>query len=169
MERLSAEAVVELLQLEPLPAEGGFFRRTWQSAYRQQMDLAGPYRGATRSFGTAIYYLITQRDFSAMHQVSSDELWHFYAGDPLEQLLLFDDGKGEIVKLGNQLEQGYVPQRVVPAGVWQGTALAPSGEWALVGCTVCPGFEYADYTHGNEDSLVQAYPRYAKMITRLCR
>ena len=169
MPRLTAAEVIELLRLAPLPQEGGYFRRVWESG--EQAVVAGkvPDAGESRSLATSIYYLLTPSDFSAMHQVASDELWHFYAGDVIQQLRLYPDGRGEIVRLGSRLEKGELPLGVVPGGVWQGTALVPGGQWALVGCTVSPGFVDADYTHGDGKALAKAYPEFSQMIDQLSR
>ncbi len=169
MEKLSAQKVIELLELEALPAEGGYFRQVWQSRHRADMNHSESYNGESRSFGTAIYYLVTPEDFSAMHLVTSDELWHFYAGDTLEQLLLFPDGASQVRKLGSDLLQGEIPLSVVPENVWQGTRLVAGGAWALVGTTVCPGFEYADYHHGQLAELAQRFPAHAGLLAQLCR
>ena len=120
-----------------------------------------------RGLGSAIYYLITPDSFSALHLLASDELWHFYGGDPVEQLRLFPDGTGEMVRLGSDWTSGEVPQILVPAGVWQGSRLAPGGRYALVGNTVHPEFFEEDYTHGIGADLVRRYPEWRKEIEEL--
>jgi uncharacterized protein len=144
--------VVRRLGLIPHP-EGGFYRETFRSPLRLSLP-----DGRTRSASTAIYYLLPPGSFSAWHQVDSDEVWHHYAGGPLRLYLL---GQGE-----RRLD-GDHPQAVVPAGVWQ--AAEPAGEAALCGCTVAPGFDFADFRMGDRDGLVRAYPSEAELIRRLTR
>ncbi len=166
---LGAERIIELLGLQPHEAEGGFFRETWRCA--EQLDgpaLAGRYEGP-RSVGTAIYYMLTSDTVSALHRLQSDEVWHFYLGDPLEQLLLYPDGSGRLVTLGTDLPRGHQLQAVVPHGVWQGTRLLPGGRhgYALVGATLAPGFDFADFELGDRAALGAAYPDFADRIEAL--
>lgn len=161
----SAEDLIRLLGLQPHPKEGGFFRET----YRAQESLAGlPSRyGGPRSASTAIYYLLTPTTFSALHRLQSDEVFHFYLGDPVRMLQLEPDGSGRTIVLGGDLFAGQQPQLVVPRGVWQGSCLEPGGRFALLGCTVAPGFDYADYESGDRQALLAQYPAFAEMIRRL--
>jgi predicted cupin superfamily sugar epimerase len=129
----TAEEVVRLLHLSPHP-EGGFFRETFRDA--------SPSGG--RGLSTAIYYLLRKGEVSAWHRVTdAAEVWHFYAGAPLELTLWTEGETRETVRLGCCLEAGERPQAVVAAGVWQ--TARPLGEWSLVGCTVAPAFEFASF------------------------
>lgn len=119
--------------------------------------------------GTAIYYLLEPGTFSEMHRLKSDEVFHFYAGDAVEQAQLFADGEGRRVVIGNDLGAGERPQVVVPRGVWQGARLVEGGRWALLGCTVSPGFEYEDYEGGLAEDLVAGWPEWEREIRGLCR
>lgn len=167
--RISAERLKELLKLEPHPREGGWFRQTYASAERiPQSALPVRYAGG-RSAGTAIYYLLTPDTFSEMHRLASDEVFHFYVGDPIEMLQLKSDGQGEIVRMGSDIESGMKPQLLVPQGVWQGSRLMAGGEVALLGCTVSPGFDYADYEQGTRKLLSAEYPAFSEMIRELTR
>ena len=166
---LTAKEVIELLQLEPHPCEGGFFRET----YRSRLEIAASalpseYSGG-RSASTAIYYLLTPGTFSEVHRLPSDEVFHFYLGDMVEMLQLHSDGRGEMIRLGSDLAAGERPQVLAPGGTWQGSRLVPGGRWALLGTTVAPGFEFADYTSGRRSELIAAYPDFAKLITALTR
>lgn len=169
------QRIIELFRLEPLPREGGYFRRTYRSDLtllpgENGSDKAGDPRGgkagSLRGVGSAIYYLITPGSFSSLHLLSTDELWHFYGGDRVEQLRLFPDGTGEIIYLGTDWENGEVPQVLVPAGVWQGSRLAAGGRYALVGNTVHPEFWEQDYTHGELKDLMRRYPEWGEMIEK---
>jgi predicted cupin superfamily sugar epimerase len=165
MQSLSPEThpaadVVRLLQLEPLDQEGGYFRRTGESATILP--------NGKRAW-SIIYFLVTPDGFSAMHRVAEDEIWAFHAGDPLESLRLRPDGTGEWVKLGLDLAAGERPQDVVPAQTWQGTRLAVGGRWALVTCVVAPEFVLSDFELGDGAALTAAYPAWADGIRALTR
>jgi predicted cupin superfamily sugar epimerase len=155
---MTAEEIKTLLKLEPHPIEGGWFRRTYTSA--ATVELA---RG-TRSQGTAIYYLLEPETFSEMHVLDSDEIFHFYLGDPVEMLQLHPDGHSMLITLGPNLSVGQHLQVVVPAGVWQGTRLIGDGKVALLGCTVAPGFNYADYHNAKYADLAAKWPDQAERI-----
>lgn len=157
--RPDVDEIIELLHLEPHPLEGGFFRETYRSAEHLP--------GQERSFGTAIYYLITPTNVSYLHRLPADELFHFYLGDPVEQLQLFDDGSSRIVTLGTDLAVGHRPQVVVPRGVWQGSRLAAGGSLALLGTTMTPGFAYPDYEAGDADALIRRWPKHEEIIELL--
>lgn len=164
---MDIEDIVRLLKLEPHPTEGGYFAETYRSADRLPPDPFGGRYDGPRSASTAIYYLITPDSFSALHRVATDEVFHFYLGDPVEQLRLHPDGRGEVVLLGNDLAAGAVPQSMVPRGTWQGARLVPGGRYALFGATVAPGFDFADYEHGDGPALAAAYPAFADRIATL--
>jgi predicted cupin superfamily sugar epimerase len=151
----------------PLAIEGGYFRETYRSELSLSATALPLEYGGDRNVSTAIYYLLTPDTFSTIHRVKSDEVFHFYAGDPIEMLQLDADGRGRIVTIGNDLAAGQLPQLVVPGGLWQGCRLIPGGNWALMGCTVAPGFDYADFTAANRVDLIAQYPDHAKLITAL--
>ena len=160
---MTADQIKALLKLEPHPIEGGHFRRTYTS--KLSLDTQ---RG-TRLAGTAIYYLLEPGTFSEMHVLTSDELFHFYLGDPVEMLQLWPDGESKLVILGSDLAAGQQVQHVVPAGVWQGTRLIGDGKVALIGCSVVPGFDFADYTSGSHAELSAKWPDEAERIGVLTR
>ena len=160
-EHYTAAEVARLLQLEPLDQEGGFFRRTAESAVRLS--------GSGRRTWSTIYSLITPEGFSALHRLAGDELWFFHAGDPLESLRLRPEGGGEWVKLGLDVAAGERPQDLVSAQMWQGTRLAPGGRWALVSCVVLPEFVWTDFELGKRAALLAAWPAFAEGITALTR
>ena len=151
---LTAARLIELLRLEPLPVEGGHFRQTWRS-----------------DAGTAIYYLLSDDpdSFSAMHRLPTDEIYHFYLGDPVEMLLLQADGRVEDVTLGPEVLKGEHVQFVVPHGVWQGSRLRDGGRFALLGTTMAPGFDSRGYEGGSRERLIVGYPAAAAAIRRLTR
>ena len=157
---MTADDVIRLLDLRPHPVEGGFFRETWRSAETAFRP--------DRSCGTAIYYLLKPGHVSELHVLPGDEVFHFYLGDPVEMLQLWPDGTGRVVALGPDLLAGQVPQAVVPAGVWQGTrgTGGPHG-FTLLGATMAPGFDYADYVGPTRADLTAKWPIFADRIAAL--
>ncbi|HTU81901.1 MAG TPA: cupin domain-containing protein [Candidatus Acidoferrales bacterium] len=157
METKDARALrlIQALDLRPHP-EGGFFRET----YRCERALQD------RSLCTAIYFLVTAHNPSRMHRVASDEIWHFYCGDALEMLQL-DETSSRTLLVGPNVEAGERPQALVPAGVWQGVRVTPGGTFALVGATVSPGFDFADFEMGERAALIAAHPEQAALIEAL--
>ena len=167
---MTAEDVKRLLGLVPHPREGGWYIRTYESA--EMIDpqaFSEPRYPGPRRTGTAIYYLLEADTFSEMHRLRSDEIFHFYAGDTVEMLQLLPGGRGKVVRIGVDLERDERPQVVVPRGIWQGSRLAPGGRWALLGCTVSPGFEFEDYEAGERAHLLAHWPDFADMIRALTR
>jgi uncharacterized protein len=164
---MTAEEIIELLKLKPHPKEGGFFSETWRADEMIPANVLPSRYAGGRAFGTCIYYLLTPTTFSAMHRVSSDEVFHFYLGDAVEMLQLRPDGTGQTMMLGTDLRTGMRPQVIVPRGVWQGSRLMTGGAVALLGATVAPGFEFADYEHGRSDDLVRLCPQFREKILAL--
>jgi uncharacterized protein len=160
---MTAEEIRRLLRLEPHPIEGGWYRRTYTSPVSVAL------LGGVRPYGTAIYYLLEAGTFSEMHVLASDEIFHFYLGDPVEMLQLLPDGGSRVVTLGPDLAAGQHVQLVVPAGVWQGTRLIGEGRVALLGCTVTPGFDFADYRNAGAEELIRTWPLEAEGIRKLTR
>jgi len=161
---MTAEEVKRLLQLEPLVVEGGFFRETYRSRWMVSAEYLPKGIRGPRSIGTAIYYMITPETFSALHRLPGTEIFHFYLGDPVVMLQLLPDGSARTITLGSDLVAGHQPQVVVCGGVWQGSRLAPGGKFALMGTTMSPGFDAADYEHGNTEQLIAEYPSQGRMI-----
>lgn len=165
---MTAEEIKQQLGLTPHPREGGWFIQTWASneILAPSSFATGRYPGARRT-ATAIYYLLEPDTFSEMHRLRSDEVFHHYAGDPVEMLQLVPTGEGRRVILGRDLAAGQRPQVVVERNIWQGSRLVPGGQFALLGCTVSPGFEYEDYDSGSRAELLTVWPKWADLITAL--
>ncbi len=166
---MTAEEVKQLLQLEPLPVEGGFFRETYRSRWVVSAEYLPDGVGGSRSIGTAIYYMITPEAFSALHRLPGTEVFHFYLGDPVVMLQLTTDGMSRTITLGNDLLNGQQPQVVVRGQIWQGCRLAPGGKWALMGTTMSPGFDYKDYQNGEREHLIAQYSGAAAKIREYTR
>jgi uncharacterized protein len=160
---VTADEIKKMLNLAPHPVEGGSFRRTYTSPGTVELP-----RGV-RAHSTAIYYVLDAGTFSEMHVLESDEMFHFYLGDPVEMLQLFPDGSSTVLTLGQDLEAGQQVQMLVPAGVWQGARLLGDGEVALFGCTVTPGFDFADYHSASYAELAAKWPEQAERIRALTR
>ena len=169
MNKLTPAQIRELLRLEPLPGEGGYFVRTYESSHRLAKEALPAAYDGPRPASTAIYYLLTPDTFSAIHRLPGDEIFHFYLGDPVEMLELHPQGGAAQVVLGPDLAAGMRPQHVVHGGVWQGSRLRDGGEFALLGSTMAPGFDYADFESGSRQQLLAQYPAFAQRITELTR
>ena len=165
---LNANEIRKALGLQPLAVEGGYFAETYRSALVLAQPPLASYSGQ-RALSTAIYYLLTPDTFSAMHRLKGDELYHFYLGDPVEMLVLKPDGEAGTVLLGPDILSGMRLQYPVPAGAWQGSRLAPGGKFALMGTTMSPGFDPADFELGEREELSRRYPGYAAAIAALTR
>ena len=163
----TTDALIRHLGLLPHPKEGGYFRETYRAEENWPASALSARYGSDRRAGTAIYYLLTPATFSALHRLQSDEIFHFYLGSPVRMLQLLPSGTGRQIVLGPDVLAGQQVQVVVPRGVWQGSLLEPGGDFALLGCTVAPGFEYADYESANRAELIQRYPAFADFIERL--
>jgi predicted cupin superfamily sugar epimerase len=162
---MTADQAKKILGLAPHPREGGWYVRTYESP--EMVDVAR-YDGPRRT-GTAIYYLLEPWTFSEMHVLESDEIFHHYMGGAVEMLQLWPDGTSKRVVIGKDLNAGERPQVVVPRGVWQGSRLLVQDGWALLGCTVSPGFEFADYRSAGREELCTRWPAEREMIAKLTR
>lgn len=166
-----AEQLIKKLKMEKIPVEGAWFALTYTST-EQLAAAALPARyGAPRAVGGAIYALVTPVDFSAMHKLKTDEIWHYYAGDPMELLLLHPEGHSEVIVVGPDVFAGQQPQYTVRHGVWMGARpLSKKADaYTLFGTTMAPGFDYADFETGYRDELQKAYPQHAALIGELTR
>ena len=148
--RSEAEQIAQRLSLEPLPGEGGLFRRTYADAH-----------------SSVIYFMLLTPEFSALHALDGVEIYHWYAGSPLQLLLLHPDGRVEQPILGPDIARGATPQFVVPAGVWHGSSTL--GEWTLVGTTMAPPFEWSGLHLGRRADLIAGWPDAAAQIRALTR
>ena len=166
---ITADTVKSLLNLKPHPEEGGYFRETYRSHHTLSKDILPEGYEEERALATAIYYLLTPDTFSALHRLPTEELFHFYLGDPVEMLQLLPDGSGRSITLGPDIRSGMHLQVVVRKGVWQGSRLCAGGQFALLGTTMSPGFESSDYEPGHRESLIAYYPHFEKRIRMLTR
>jgi len=165
---LNAAQLIQQYNLQSHP-EGGWFKETYK-CHEYIPASALPKRfGSNRAFSTAIYFLLEQGNFSAFHRIKSDECWHFYAGDPLRVYVLQPNGHLDIIDLGNDIFQGQQFQYIVPANCWFASRPLPGSSFCFVGCTVAPGFDFADFEMADAASLIAKYPQYQNIIKELCR
>jgi len=164
---LTAERLIKLYNMKPLPGEGGYYVETYRAPESIE-DTHLPERyGSGRSLGTAIFYLLTPDTRSLIHTVRSDEIYHFYLGDPVQLVLIHPSGTIKVIFLGQDIRAGQFVQAVVPAGLWHGSLLLEGGQFALMGVTVAPGFEFEDRELGKRDELLEQYPQHRDLILSL--
>lgn len=170
MKNVSQETtgLIERLQLQRHP-EGGWYRETYRAEDTISARGLPPRFAGDRSASTAIYFLLAAGDFSALHRLRSDEMWHFYTGIPLSIHCLTEGGDYTCIRLGSNLDRGETFQAVVPAGNWFGATLDEETGYALVGCTVAPGFDFADFAMAKRNDLLLRYPQHAELIEKLTR
>jgi uncharacterized protein len=153
------------LQAHP---EGGWYKETYKSnEYIPRAALPERFAGE-RVFSTAIYFLLERGNFSAFHRIKADECWHFYAGDPL-LIYLITPGGLDIIRMGNNIDDGQLFQYVVPANYWFAARPAPGSRYCFTGCTVAPGFDFADFELADAAALSVLHPQHEKIIKELCR
>jgi predicted cupin superfamily sugar epimerase len=165
---MTARYYIDHLQLKPHP-EGGFYKETYRSAATIAASCLPNEVKGDRSFSTAIYFLLQESDFSAFHRIKSDECWHFYEGGTLLIHVLQQNGSYSCTRLGRNIQEGETFQYVVPAGAWFASEPAASSFFALVGCTVAPGFDFADFEMASKENLLAQFPEHELLINRLCR
>ena len=165
---IDAEYWIEKLNLRRHP-EGGYFRETYRSQDAIGPCCLGREEGAHRRVSTAIFYLLGGDDMSMFHRIRSDEIWHFYAGVSLSLHVIDREGQYTTATLGIDVGRGEIPQAVVPAGLWFGATVDDTASYALVGCTVAPGFDFEDLDMGSRDELIRCYPHHRGVIERLTR
>ncbi len=162
----TAEYWISHLDMQAHP-EGGYFKEAYRSnevfdGYRLPERFTGP-----RNFATSIYFLLKRGQVSHLHRIASDETWHFYSGGPIEIHSIHPDGNYESVCLGNNPEHGQVLQYTVPHGCWFGASLLEETDYALVGCTVSPGFSFEDFELAERGNLLKLFPNHAQVIEKL--
>lgn len=157
--------LVTQLDLKPHP-EGGYFKEWYRSP---QASLYPQMSGSPRSLCTSIYFLLEEGQFSALHRIKSDEIWHFYAGNPLEIVEITEDGKWQTTLLGNGLSANEQLTHVVKAGRWFGSRPSQGSTFSLVGCTVAPGFDFADFEMPDQSYFLTQFPHLKEQILAFTR
>ncbi len=164
---LSAEKIINLFDMKPLPNEGGYYTETYRAAEKLPPACLPLNFDEERNLSTTILYLITAKNPSQLHRLKSDEVYHYYLGSPVTMLLLHPDGGSEIITLGQNLLKGQNVQVTVPRNTWQGCLIKEAGGFALMGCTVAPGFEPADFEAAERDELLRKYDGDHELIEKL--
>jgi predicted cupin superfamily sugar epimerase len=164
----SIEKLIEHYNLQPHP-EGGWYKQTYKSPETIAAAALPKRFPGDRTFSTAIYFLLEKGNFSAFHRIKSDECWHFYAGGPLIIYMIDEEGKLESVTLGIDFEKGQLFQFVVPANTWFASRPDAESEYCFVGCTVSPGFDFADFELASREELTRSYPQHRDLINELTR
>lgn len=166
----TANELIEKLGLKPLPEEGGYYKETYRHAIGVSAEVVGISRAGERRLATAIYYMVVPSSFSALHLLQkSDEIFHFYGGDPVEMIQIDPHGKLQTFVLGADVMAGQSPQVVVPGGNWQALRLKEGGAWALMGTTVSPGFEFEDFEVRSREQLLELFPQHRDAVVRFTR
>ncbi len=165
---LSINELVKHFDMLPHP-EGGYYKETYRSNELIARNALPQRFVGDRNFSTAIYFLLEKGNFSGFHKIQSDECWHFYAGQTLLIYVLHNNGELQIITLGNNIMNGEVFQAEVPAGCWFASEPAPNSEFSFVGCTVAPGFDFADFELAKAERLIADFSQYEALIKRLCR
>ena len=164
----SATYWIEKLRLEAHP-EGGYYRQTYKSDVVIAKEALPAGFTGSRAISTAIYFLLEGENFSAFHRLRSDEIWHFYVGEPMDVHVIEPVGEYSRILLGGDPEAGQVLQAVVRAGCWFASHMVDWKSFAVAGCTVAPGFEFEDFEMGTREELLRVYPHHGGIIARLTR
>lgn len=158
---------IEKLELKNHP-EGGWYRETYRSLLTMEPETLQGTLNTTRNVSTAIYYLLESGQFSAFHRIKSDEMWHFYAGTPLNLYILNKNAGLKIIRLGSDPDKEERFQYWVQAGDWFASEPADENSFSLLGCTVAPGFDFKDFEIANKADLATQFPQHQELIARLC-
>lgn len=162
----SIQNIIQKLELLPHP-EGGFYKQTYKSVGEIKEDSLGEEYHGKRNFSTCIYFLLTSENFSAFHRIKQDEIWHFYDGSPIRLHMISKSGIHTVQHIGSDLENGELPQFVVPGGNWFASEVIRENSYSLVGCTVSPGFTFEDFELKSRKELITLFPENEEIITKL--
>lgn len=160
---ITVEELVRLYDLQPHP-EGGFFKEGFRDNGVIPQKALPPYFKGNRNFSTAIYFLLPEGAKSRLHRIASDEVWHFYLGDPMTVAQISPKGEVEKIVLGQDVKAGQRVQHVVPQGYWFGAYPNSGSRFSFVGCTVAPGFDFADFEIGQRAELLKQFPKAKEVI-----
>jgi uncharacterized protein len=166
---MTAEQIIKRFKMQPLRQEGGFFIETYRAAEILKKDVLPAGISGDRNLSSVILYLLTAKTVSLMHRLKYDEMFHFYLGNPVTMLQLHPDGSSEIITLGHDILGEQKVQVLVPKDTWQGAFIQPGGQFSLMGCTVAPGFDEADFEIGDRETLLNKYPDMRELILHLTR
>jgi len=166
---MTAEQIIKYFKMQPLRQEGGFFIETYRAKEVLKEEILPAGISGDRNLSSVILYLLTPKTVSLMHRLKYDEMFHFYLGSPVTMLQLHPDGSSEIFTLGQDIFEEQQVQVLVPRGTWQGAFIQPGGKFSLMGCSVAPGFDDADFELGDREMLLSKYPDMHELILHLTR
>jgi predicted cupin superfamily sugar epimerase len=166
---MTAEQIIKFFKMQPLRQEGGYYIETYRAVEKLKKDVLPAGFSGDRNLASVILYLLTAKTISLLHRLKSDEMFHFYFGDPVTMLQLHPDGRSDLITLGNNILKEQKVQVLVPKGTWQGAFVVPGGKFALLGCSVAPGFDENDFELGDRNVLLARYPDLRELILRLTR
>jgi predicted cupin superfamily sugar epimerase len=164
---MTAEQIIRFFKMQPLRQEGGYYIETYRSAEQLKKEFLPPGFSGDRNLVSVILYLLTAKTVSLLHRLKCDEMFHFYFGDPVTMLQLHPDGRSDLITLGHNVLKEQKVQALVPRGTWQGAFVQPGGKFALLGCSVAPGFDEEDFELGDRETLLAKYPDMRELILRL--
>ncbi|MBS3946326.1 MAG: cupin domain-containing protein [Melioribacter sp.] len=165
---INHEEIIKRIELIPHP-EGGYYREVYRSEENIISNQLPDRYNSKRSFSTSIYYMLVKEQISVFHKLKSDEIWHFYHSSPLHIHLLDAKSGYKKLKLGNNLIAVEIPQFVIPKGTFFAAEVVDKKSFTLIGCTVSPGFEFADFEFGIADQLLKQFPQQKELIIRLSK
>ena len=156
-----AKYYIQKLQLNKHP-EGGYYREIYRSG--EMISIDAPKKNLKRNVSTSIYFLLEGPQVSKFHRLNSDELWHFYDGSSVKIYVIDERGRLTEIILGKKTENGEVFQTVIKKNIWFAAEVINKRSFALIGCTVSPGFDFSDFELASRDSLLEKYPKHKELI-----
>lgn len=178
---IDAEYIIGKLGLKMHVFEGGYFKESYRSPdvisysgihnkiHKNEISKEAFFLDKMRPASTLIYYLLVGNQYSAIHKVKSDEIWHFYLGSSVTIHIINEDLISPKIQLGNNLENGENIHYVVTKDTWFCAELTNKSSFALMGCTVSPGFDFEDFELGDKDELILQYPQHRELIERFAK
>jgi predicted cupin superfamily sugar epimerase len=161
-----AKYYIQKLQLKKHP-EGGYYREIYRASEMFYIDQ--PKISLKRNVSTSIYFLLDGTQVSKFHKLKSDELWHFYDGTPVKIFIIDEKGKLTETILGKKINNGEVFQTVIKKNNWFAAEVINKKSYSLIGCTVSPGFDFADFELGNRDSLIEQFSEHSDLIIKFSK
>ena len=162
---MALDEIIKTLGLKPHP-EGGYYKETYRSRGKIKGECLGQKYSGERHYSTCIYFLMTSANFSAFHRIDQDEIWHFYDGASIKLHTISETGKHSEFIIGRDFAKGEMPQLVVPGGHWFAAEVMAQNSYALVGCTVSPGFSFEDFELADRKQLITMFPKHKELITK---
>ncbi|MDP2038984.1 MAG: cupin domain-containing protein [Ignavibacteria bacterium] len=163
-----AKVIAERLSLQPHP-EGGYFKEVYRAEDKIEMVALPKRFSGDRNVCTSIYFILAGNDKSHFHKIKSDEIWHFYSGSVLFLHQIDINGNYSRIKIGNDIVAGETPQAIIPHGNWFAAEVEDKNSFALVGCTVSPGFDFADFELAKQKDLCGKFPQHSDLIKRFTK